>query len=162
MGAVLNSACSLGWCQPENDSLPCYPVIVSLICLLPQHKVIAHHVAHTGLWCQHVWHKLQIHNPWHIPVLGHTSPTAPTNIILSVGTKCWTCHLCSLSLGRQTITSNIEDDRISNPSHNDLCESSSSPFLRKAAVKHKHASKWGQSQSLGFAISELHILFIVV
>jgi integrin alpha FG-GAP repeat containing protein 1 len=38
MGAVLNGACSSGWCQPENDSLPRYPVRFFSYHLLPRHK----------------------------------------------------------------------------------------------------------------------------
>jgi hypothetical protein len=87
MGAVLNGACSSGWCRPENDGLPRYPVSFFSYCLLrvlPWHKVITRNVAHTALRRQHVRRKLQIHDPRHVgSALGRASPAAPADVIPS-------------------------------------------------------------------------------
>jgi hypothetical protein len=84
MGAVLNGACSSGWCQPENDSLPRYPVSFFSYCLLPRHKVITRHVAHTALRRQHVRRKLQIHDPRHVgSALGRAGPAGLADVVPS-------------------------------------------------------------------------------
>jgi hypothetical protein len=83
MGAVLNGACSSGWCQPENDSLPRYPVHFFLITSFRGTSNHAY-VSHTALRRQHLRRKLQIHDPRHVgSALGRASPAAPADVVPS-------------------------------------------------------------------------------